>query len=170
MVDYLDSLPLAAAAGHGEVHGLGDGPRIWYGVDFAEANRLLATEPGTVANAQRARVFRRALSLILAARRPRSRSRFPNRDIHIHNAECEQLDLLVVLFNRFFQPDLDLETLSVKRETTLSTPSDIYLPLTWIALRSRRLKLSRAAGTGVDSHASATLTLSCGNSRSGPPS
>jgi membrane peptidoglycan carboxypeptidase len=69
VVDYLDSLPLAAAAGHGEVHGLGDGLRIWYGVDFAEANALLAAKPA-VADAARARVFKRALSLILAARRP----------------------------------------------------------------------------------------------------
>jgi membrane peptidoglycan carboxypeptidase len=69
VVDYLDSLPLAAAAGHGEVHGLGDGLRIWYGADFAEANRLLAAKPA-VADAERARVFKRALSLILAVRRP----------------------------------------------------------------------------------------------------
>jgi membrane peptidoglycan carboxypeptidase len=69
VVDYLDSLPLAAAAGHGEVHGLGDGLRIWYGVGFAEANRLLGAKPA-VADAERARVFKRALSLILAVRRP----------------------------------------------------------------------------------------------------
>jgi membrane peptidoglycan carboxypeptidase len=42
VADYLDSLPLAAAPGHGEVHGLGDGLRVWYGTDFAEANALLA--------------------------------------------------------------------------------------------------------------------------------
>src|SRR5713226_1496811 len=58
----------------------------------------------------------------------------------------------VVLFNRFFRPDLDLETLSVTREVALSSPADIHLPLTWIALLSRRVKLSLAAGTGVDSH------------------
>ena len=58
----------------------------------------------------------------------------------------------VVLFNRFFRPDFDLGTLSVKREGALSNPGDIHLPLTWIALLSRRLKLSLAAGTGVDSH------------------
>lgn len=58
----------------------------------------------------------------------------------------------VVLFNRFFRPDLDLETLSVTREVALSTPADIHLPLTWVALLSRRLELSLAAGTGVDSH------------------
>jgi membrane peptidoglycan carboxypeptidase len=69
VVDYLDSLPLAAAPGHGEVHGLADGLEIWYGVDFAEANRLLVGRPGG-ADAARARAFKRALSLILAARRP----------------------------------------------------------------------------------------------------
>jgi len=69
VVDYLDSLPLAAAAGYGEVHGLGDGLRIWYGMDFAQANVLLAAKP-TVSDAARARVFKRSLSLILAARRP----------------------------------------------------------------------------------------------------
>jgi dihydroorotate dehydrogenase (fumarate) len=57
-----------------------------------------------------------------------------------------------VLFNRFFRPDLDLETLSLKREAALSSPADIHLPLTWVALLSRRLGLSLAAGTGVDSH------------------
>jgi len=68
VVDYLDSLPLAAAVGHGEVHGLGDGLAIWYGVDFQEANALLAG--ASTPDAARARVFKRALSLILAARRP----------------------------------------------------------------------------------------------------
>ena len=69
VTDYLDSLPLAAAPGHGEVHGLGDGLRVWYGTGFAEANALLAAKP-SVHDAARARVFKRALSLILAARRP----------------------------------------------------------------------------------------------------
>jgi membrane peptidoglycan carboxypeptidase len=69
VVDYLDSLPLAAAPGHGEVHGLGDGLRVWYGLDFKEANALLTAKPA-VSDAARAHVFKRALSLILAVRRP----------------------------------------------------------------------------------------------------
>jgi membrane peptidoglycan carboxypeptidase len=69
VTDYLDSLPLAAAPGHGEVHGLGDGLRVWYGTDFSEANALLAAKPA-VSDAARARAFKRTLSLILAARRP----------------------------------------------------------------------------------------------------
>ena len=68
----------------------------------------------------------------------------------------------VVLFNRFFRPDFDLETLSVKHEAALSTPADIHLPLTWIALLSRRLRLSLAAGTGVDSHAEVAKFLLAG--------
>ena len=69
VVDYLDSLPLAAAPGFGEVNGIGDGLKIWYGTDFAEANALLASKPG-ISDTARARVFKRSLSLILAARRP----------------------------------------------------------------------------------------------------
>ena len=68
----------------------------------------------------------------------------------------------VVLFNRFFRPDLDLETLSVKHEVALSTPADISLPLIWIALLSRRLDLSLAAGTGVDSHVEVVKFLLAG--------
>lgn len=68
----------------------------------------------------------------------------------------------VVLFNRFFRPDLDLDTLTVTREATLSSPHDIHLPLTWIALLSRRLKLSLAAGTGVDSHVEVVKYLLAG--------
>jgi dihydroorotate dehydrogenase (fumarate) len=68
----------------------------------------------------------------------------------------------VVLFNRFFRPDFDLETLSVKREVALSTPADIHLPLTWIALLSRHLKFSLAAGTGVDSHVEVVKFLLAG--------
>jgi len=67
-----------------------------------------------------------------------------------------------VLFNRFFRPDLDLQTLTVKSEVTLSSPADIYLPLTWIALLSRRLRLSLAAGTGVESHVEVVKYLLAG--------
>jgi membrane peptidoglycan carboxypeptidase len=67
VVDYLDSIPLAAAPGHGEVLGLGDGLWAWYGMDFEETNRLLA---GDAAAAARARAYKRVLSLLLSARRP----------------------------------------------------------------------------------------------------
>ena len=66
--DYLNSVPLAGLAGYGEVNGLGDGLWAWYGRDFATANRVLADDN---ADPQlRAQVFREALSLIVAQRRP----------------------------------------------------------------------------------------------------
>jgi dihydroorotate dehydrogenase (fumarate) len=58
----------------------------------------------------------------------------------------------VVLFNRLLRPDLDLDTLDIRQSVTLSTTEEIWLPLTWTALLSRRVGLSLAAGTGVDSH------------------
>lgn len=66
--DYLNSVPLAGLAGYGEVNGLGDGLWAWYGRDFAQANRVLAdTQADPLLRAQ---VFREALSLIVAQRRP----------------------------------------------------------------------------------------------------
>lgn len=58
----------------------------------------------------------------------------------------------LVLFNRFFQRDIDLATLNLKLDVHLSTPAEIHLPLVWIALLSRRLRLSLAASRGVESH------------------
>lgn len=45
VLDYLNSVPLAAQRGEGEVTGLGDGLHAWFGRDFIEANRLLAGIP-----------------------------------------------------------------------------------------------------------------------------
>jgi dihydroorotate dehydrogenase (fumarate) len=58
----------------------------------------------------------------------------------------------VVLFNHFFRSDVDLDTLTFQGNVAPSTPKDIHLPLTWIALLSERVKLSLAAGMGVESH------------------
>jgi dihydroorotate dehydrogenase (fumarate) len=55
----------------------------------------------------------------------------------------------LVLFNRFYQPDFDLEQLEVKPNLELSTPNEIRLPLLWIAVLSGRLRASLAATTGV---------------------
>ena len=68
ITDYLNSVPFAAIAGHGEVTGLGDGLWAWYGADPDEVNRLLASDPAALA--PRAVAYRQVLSLILALRRP----------------------------------------------------------------------------------------------------
>ncbi len=55
----------------------------------------------------------------------------------------------LVLFNRFVQPDIDLETLSVVPEVHLSTSAELLLPLRWIAILHGRVAASLAATTGV---------------------
>jgi dihydroorotate dehydrogenase (fumarate) len=57
----------------------------------------------------------------------------------------------LVLFNRFYQPDFDLETLEVAPTLQLSRPEEIRLPLLWIAILHGRLEASLAASTGVHS-------------------
>jgi len=68
VVDYLNSVPLAAIAGHGEVTGLNDGLWVWYGADPDQLNRLLASDSAPVA--RRAIAYRQVLTLLLAHRRP----------------------------------------------------------------------------------------------------
>ena len=56
-----------------------------------------------------------------------------------------------VLFNRFYQPDIDLAALSLRHDMQLSTPAEIRLPLLWIGILSGQVAGSLAASTGVDS-------------------
>ncbi|HEX6144209.1 MAG TPA: dihydroorotate dehydrogenase-like protein [Geminicoccaceae bacterium] len=57
----------------------------------------------------------------------------------------------LVLFNRFYQPDFDLEALEVAPTLHLSRPDEIRLPLLWLAILRGRLDVSLAASTGVHS-------------------
>jgi dihydroorotate dehydrogenase (fumarate) len=55
----------------------------------------------------------------------------------------------LVLFNRFYQPDIDLDALEIKPNVLLSTPQALRLPLTWIGILYGRIKASLAATSGV---------------------
>ena len=55
----------------------------------------------------------------------------------------------LVLFNRFYQPDIELESLEVKPNILLSTPMAMRLPLRWIALLHGKVKASLAATSGI---------------------
>ncbi len=56
-----------------------------------------------------------------------------------------------VLFNRFYQPDIDLATMRVQRDLALSTPAELRLPLLWLGVLAGTLRGSLAASTGVES-------------------
>ncbi|HEY1229867.1 MAG TPA: transglycosylase domain-containing protein, partial [Ramlibacter sp.] len=67
VLEYLNTVPLSAKLGYGEVNGIGDGMWVWYGRDFAEVNRILASKQVTP---EFALVYKEALSLMIAQRRP----------------------------------------------------------------------------------------------------
>ncbi|WP_426191590.1 dihydroorotate dehydrogenase-like protein [Massilia sp. DWR3-1-1] len=57
----------------------------------------------------------------------------------------------LVLFNRFYQPDIDTVRLKIRKQLELSHPSEMRLPLLWIAILHGRINASLAASTGVHS-------------------
>ncbi|KRP60701.1 transglycosylase domain-containing protein [Pseudomonas trivialis] len=67
--DYLNTVPLSAVPGHGEVHGMAEGLRVWFGADFNQVNALLAGDaPQDLV--QKGVALRQVLSLMIAQRRP----------------------------------------------------------------------------------------------------
>jgi dihydroorotate dehydrogenase (fumarate) len=55
----------------------------------------------------------------------------------------------LVLFNRFYSPDFDIEKLEVAQTNVLSTPEELPLSLRWVALMSQKVDCDLAASTGV---------------------
>jgi dihydroorotate dehydrogenase (fumarate) len=68
----------------------------------------------------------------------------------------------LVLFNRFLQPDIDLETLAVTPDVYLSSPAEARLPRTWISILRHYLSASLAATTGVEGPADVIKYLLAG--------
>lgn len=58
----------------------------------------------------------------------------------------------LVLFNRFYQPDINLEAMEIQPNVLLSTSQDLRLPLTWIGMLFGRVKANLAATSGVHNH------------------
>jgi dihydroorotate dehydrogenase (fumarate) len=55
----------------------------------------------------------------------------------------------LVLFNRFYQPDIDLESLEIRPNILLSTPMAMRVPLRWVALLFGKLRANLAATSGI---------------------
>ena len=68
----------------------------------------------------------------------------------------------LVLFNRFYQPDIDLANLEVYPHVLLSTPQAMRLPLRWIAILSGQLRLDLAASSGIHTAQDALKMLMAG--------
>ncbi|MBO8093032.1 MAG: dihydroorotate dehydrogenase-like protein [Prosthecochloris sp.] len=57
----------------------------------------------------------------------------------------------LVLFNRFFSPDIDIDTFEIKSSNLFSSPEDLSLPLRWVAMLSSMISCDIAASTGIHS-------------------
>jgi dihydroorotate dehydrogenase (fumarate) len=68
----------------------------------------------------------------------------------------------LVLFNRFYQPDLDLDSLDVVPRLVLSTSEELRLPLRWMAILRGQVRASLAATTGVHTGLDAAKVLLAG--------
>src|SRR5881227_2778408 len=91
------------------------------------------------------RSIRAATKIPLAVKLSPYFSSFANMAISLDDLNVDGL----VLFNRFYQPDIDLERMEVAPNFTLSTPADMRLPLHWIGILYGKLRASLAATSGI---------------------
>jgi dihydroorotate dehydrogenase (fumarate) len=68
----------------------------------------------------------------------------------------------LVLFNRFYQPDIDLDNLEIRPNLLLSTPQALRLPLRWVAILYDRVKADLAATSGIHSSQDVLKVLMAG--------
>jgi dihydroorotate dehydrogenase (fumarate) len=68
----------------------------------------------------------------------------------------------LVLFNRFYQPDFDLEELEIVHSLDLSNPVEMRLPLRWISILSGKIDTDFALTSGVHSHTSIVKAMMAG--------
>ncbi|MEE8312496.1 MAG: dihydroorotate dehydrogenase-like protein, partial [Candidatus Binatia bacterium] len=68
----------------------------------------------------------------------------------------------LVLFNRFYQPDIDVENLEVRHALELSSSSELLPRLRWLAILSGRLEASLAVTGGVHTAVDAVKAVMCG--------
>ena len=85
-------------------------------------------------------------------------SSIPNMAARLDQAGADGL----VLFNRFYQPDFDLEELAVVPNLVLSDSDELRLPLRWIAILCGRIKASLALTTGVHTALDALKAMMAG--------
>lgn len=137
------------------------------GADALELNLYhLAADPNRIAAEMEAidlavvHEVRAALAIPLAVKLSPYYSSMANFARQLVSADADGL----VLFNRFYQPDLDLDTLEVVNQLELSRPWELRLPLRWIAILRPQLgpTVSLAATSGVHSGTDVVKALMVG--------
>jgi dihydroorotate dehydrogenase (fumarate) len=135
------------------------------GADALELNEYaLATDPGENAEAVESRAVqvlkavRATVTIPVAVKLSPFYSALPHLAQRLVAAGADGL----VLFNRFYQPDIDTEALEVERALHLSDSSDLLLRLRWLAVLSPNVKASLAASGGVHTSQDAIKAVMAG--------
>ena len=135
------------------------------GADALELNLYtVATDPRVGAAELEARHLdlvadvRSAVSIPLAVKLSPFYTALANFAVRVDEGGADGL----VLFNRFYQPDLDLDSRDVVPRLVLSTSEELRLPLRWIAILFGRVQASLAATTGVHTGLDAAKVLVAG--------
>jgi dihydroorotate dehydrogenase (fumarate) len=135
------------------------------GADALELNvYFVATDPaesGDVAEARVLEVVRsvaQTVTIPLAVKLSPFYTSFTN---FAHRLDETGIDGLV-LFNRFYQPDIDIETLEVKPSIRLSDSSELLVRLRWLAILSRQISASLAVSGGVHTAADVIKSIMVG--------
>ena len=135
------------------------------GADALELNLYsVATDPRVSAAELEARHLdliadiRSAVSIPLAVKLSPFYTALANFAVRVDAAGADGL----VLFNRFYQPDLDLDSRDVVPRLVLSTSEELRLPLRWIAILFGRVQTSLAATTGIHTGLDAAKVLLAG--------
>jgi dihydroorotate dehydrogenase (fumarate) len=161
------SVPVIAS-----LNGLSTGGWVSYATELAQAGAsaielnvyLMATDPADTASTIEHRVIdlvravRAAVSIPVAVKLSPFFSALGNIAEAVVGAGADGL----VLFNRFYQPDIDLDSLTVVPSLDLSSSVDLRLPLRWIGVLRDRLSCSLALSGGVHTSRDAVKGLLAG--------
>lgn len=135
------------------------------GADAIELNMYsVATDGGESAIEVEDRAFavvravRQAVRMPVAAKLSPYYTSLPNFALRLQSAGADAL----VLFNRCFEPDIDIEALEVRPHLELSTSHELLLRLRWLAILAPQLECSLAVSGGVHTSRDAIKAILCG--------
>ena len=173
---YLDRIRLAKEATDipiiGSLNGVSTGGWIKYAQKFEEAGAdalefniyFIPTDPAMTGDDVEAMYFevvsnvKSSIDIPVAVKLSPYFSSTANMASQLVDAGADGL----VLFNRFFQPDLDLEELEVVPHLVLSTPDNLRLPLRWVAILYGRVQADFAITSGVHDHIGVLQSMMAG--------
>jgi membrane peptidoglycan carboxypeptidase len=127
ILDYMNEVPLGAVPGLGEIKGLGEALRAWFGVEFSDINKALETDTREISQHNRtallakAAAFKKVLALFLSQRRPAYYLKSGQKDL----ADLANSYIRLMQKSRLIESSLAVEAL--RQPLNILPPSDLRL-------------------------------------------